>query len=97
VASPDMTTQPDVAPDATRLDEVPLLEVDNLQVEFRTRDGVAKAVNGVSYSVDEGETLAVLGEMMGRTRRSLRRTPLNDEGLLEPGHLASFAVSEVLP
>ena len=41
---------------------VPLLEVDNLQVEFRTRDGVAKAVNGVSYSVDEGETLAVLGE-----------------------------------
>jgi oligopeptide transport system ATP-binding protein len=41
---------------------VPLLEVDNLQVEFRTREGVAKAVNGVSYSVDEGETLAVLGE-----------------------------------
>jgi oligopeptide transport system ATP-binding protein len=39
-----------------------LLEVRDLHVEFRTRDGVAKAVNGVSYSVDEGETLAVLGE-----------------------------------
>jgi oligopeptide/dipeptide ABC transporter, ATP-binding protein, C-terminal domain len=39
-----------------------LLEVRDLQVEFRTRDGVAKAVNGVTYSVDEGETLAVLGE-----------------------------------
>ncbi|MFJ3199368.1 ABC transporter ATP-binding protein [Streptomyces sp. NPDC086989] len=39
-----------------------LLEVRDLHVEFRTRDGVAKAVNGVDYSVDEGETLAVLGE-----------------------------------
>ncbi|MCC3769221.1 ABC transporter ATP-binding protein, partial [Streptomyces sp. UNOC14_S4] len=39
-----------------------LLDVRDLQVEFRTRDGVAKAVNGVSYSVDAGETLAVLGE-----------------------------------
>ncbi len=39
-----------------------LLEVRDLHVEFRTRDGVAKAVNGVSYAVDAGETLAVLGE-----------------------------------
>ncbi|GLX17725.1 MULTISPECIES: ABC transporter ATP-binding protein [Streptomyces] len=39
-----------------------LLEVRDLHVEFATRDGVAKAVNGVNYSVDEGETLAVLGE-----------------------------------
>ncbi|MEV5955499.1 ABC transporter ATP-binding protein [Streptomyces sp. NPDC051987] len=39
-----------------------LLDVRDLQVEFRTRDGVAKAVNGVSYAVDAGETLAVLGE-----------------------------------
>ncbi|SED70303.1 oligopeptide transport system ATP-binding protein [Streptomyces sp. 2231.1] len=39
-----------------------LLEVCDLRVEFRTRDGVAHAVNGVSYGVDAGETLAVLGE-----------------------------------
>ncbi|MFF8839667.1 ABC transporter ATP-binding protein [Streptomyces sp. NPDC015130] len=39
-----------------------LLEVRDLHVEFHTRDGVAKAVNGVNYSVDAGETLAVLGE-----------------------------------
>ncbi|MGW0735115.1 ABC transporter ATP-binding protein [Streptomyces sp. NPDC002851] len=39
-----------------------LLDVRDLRVEFRTRDGVAKAVNGVSYAVDAGETLAVLGE-----------------------------------
>ena len=39
-----------------------LLEVDELQVEFRTRDGVAKAINGVSFELHEGETLAILGE-----------------------------------
>jgi oligopeptide transport system ATP-binding protein len=39
-----------------------LLEVRDLHVEFKTREGVVKAVNGVNYSVDQGETLAVLGE-----------------------------------
>ncbi|MFF0741384.1 ABC transporter ATP-binding protein [Streptomyces sp. NPDC004111] len=39
-----------------------LLDVRDLHVEFHTRDGVAKAVNGVNYSVKAGETLAVLGE-----------------------------------
>ena len=42
--------------------DAPLLQVRDLHVEFRTRDGVAKAVNGVSYSVRAGETLAILGE-----------------------------------
>ncbi|MBB4947151.1 peptide/nickel transport system ATP-binding protein/oligopeptide transport system ATP-binding protein [Kitasatospora gansuensis] len=40
----------------------PLLEVRDLHVEFKTKDGIAKAVNGVNYSVSAGETLAVLGE-----------------------------------
>jgi oligopeptide transport system ATP-binding protein len=39
-----------------------LLDVDDLKVEFRTRDGVAKAINGVSFQLREGETLAILGE-----------------------------------
>lgn len=38
---------------STRLDLRPtdgkLLEVDDLHVEFRTRDGVAKAINGVTF------------------------------------------------
>jgi oligopeptide transport system ATP-binding protein len=39
-----------------------LLEVVDLEVEFRTRYGVAKAINGVSFDVHQGETLAILGE-----------------------------------
>ncbi len=39
-----------------------LLEVQDLHVEFRSRDGVAKVLNGVSCHVDAGETLAILGE-----------------------------------
>jgi len=58
VATTDMSPAPATPEQST----APLLEVDDLHVEFRTRDGVAKAVNGVSFTVDEGETLAVLGE-----------------------------------
>jgi oligopeptide transport system ATP-binding protein len=39
-----------------------LLEVNDLTMYFHTRDGVVKAVDGVSYTLDKGETLGVVGE-----------------------------------
>ena len=39
-----------------------LLEVEDLQVSFRTPDGVLDAVRGLSFEVDEGKTLGIVGE-----------------------------------
>ena len=41
---------------------VPLLEVNDLRIHFPTDFGLVKAVDGVSYSVNPGETLAIVGE-----------------------------------
>ncbi|NEC87539.1 ABC transporter ATP-binding protein [Streptomyces sp. SID12501] len=59
-----MTTIEEVAPVPGPRDgeDAALLEVRDLHVEFVTREGVVRAVNGVSYNVHAGETLAVLGE-----------------------------------
>ncbi len=39
-----------------------LLDVEDLHVEFHTDDGVAKAINGVNFTLNQGESLAILGE-----------------------------------
>jgi peptide/nickel transport system ATP-binding protein len=41
---------------------MPLLEVRDLRTSFKTDDGVVGAVDGISFSVEKGETLAIVGE-----------------------------------
>ena len=39
-----------------------MLQVEDLKTHFHTRDGVVRAVDGVSFSLDKGQTIGIVGE-----------------------------------
>jgi ABC-type transport system involved in cytochrome bd biosynthesis fused ATPase/permease subunit len=41
-----------------------IIEVNNLKVEFSIQEGIVKAVNGISYVVGKGKSLAIVGELV---------------------------------
>ena len=81
-----------------------LLEIKDLKVHFDTDDGVVKAVDGVSYTVDRGHTLGIVGEsgsgksvssqtVMGLTRA--RNARISGQVLFEGRDLLAASESEL--
>lgn len=67
-----------------------MLEVHDLVTEFPTRKGVVRAVNGVTFDLEQGEILAVVGE--SGSGKSV--TSLSIMGLLQkPGHVAGGSIT----
>ena len=78
---------------------MPLLEVRDLRTYFRTDAGVAQAVDGVSFHVEEGETLGIVGESgCGKTVTSLSLMGLipDPPGEIVSGSSIRFGGEELL-
>ena len=83
-----------------------LLETKDLHTYFKTRRGIVKAVNGVSYSVDSGKTLGIVGESgSGKSVSAMSILKLLDgngyihsgEILFEGKDLTKLPLSELYP
>jgi peptide/nickel transport system ATP-binding protein len=82
----------------------PLVAVNDLHVEFTTRDGIVKAVNGISFSLEPGRVLTILGESGSGKSVTLRslvrllpkvRTRISGEVLLKGMDLYELPEHEV--
>lgn len=76
---------------------VPLLEVRNLSVEFRTRTGTVFALEDLSFSVDKGETVALVGESgSGKSVTAYALLGISDAAARITGGTARFGGSDLL-
>jgi len=82
----------------------PFLEIKDLQVHFPTDDGLVKAVNGLSFTLERGKTLGIVGESgSGKSVSSLAimglhkgsRAKVTGEIWLEGSELVSMSVNEI--
>ena len=83
---------------------MPLLEVKDLHTFFRTKKGIVKAVNGVSYSLEKGKTIGIVGESgFGKSVSAMSILQLLDgngyidsgEILLDGQDLTKFSVKQM--
>ena len=74
-----------------------LLAIDNLQTYVRQRSGVVRAVDGVSFTVDKGQTVGVVGESgCGKTMMGMSIMRLLPEGGYQAGGSINFDGRDLL-
>ena len=64
-----------------------ILEIENLQTQFFTSAGTVRAVDGITYSVNHGETVAIVVPDSFRTTRVEQVLPILVDGLIGAGIL----------